>query len=144
MLQGGSGRYGNALQAALDGGYEQVVKMLFDKGAEVNAQGGEYGNALQATSARGDEAVVKMLLDKGAKVNAQDGRYGNALEAASDGGGQDAARQGRRDQCAGWTLRQRTSGSFRRRPRGGGEDAIGIGCQVIIRDMHAWLSDWCH
>jgi ankyrin repeat protein len=46
--------------------HRQVVKMLIDKGAEVNAQGGRYGNALQAASFRGYEAVVKMLLDKGA------------------------------------------------------------------------------
>jgi hypothetical protein len=76
------GEYGNALQAASEGGDEQVVKMLLDAGAEVNAQGGRYGNALQAASARGDEQVVKMLLDKGAEVNAQGGRYGNALQAA--------------------------------------------------------------
>jgi hypothetical protein len=77
------GYYGNALQAASEGGYEQVVKMLLDKGANVNAQGGEYSNALQAASYRGHEQVVKMLLDKGADVNAQGRVYSNALHAAS-------------------------------------------------------------
>jgi hypothetical protein len=50
-----------------------VVKLLLDKGAEINAQGGHYGNALQAASAGGHEAVVKLLLDKGAdaRVEAQ-------------------------------------------------------------------------
>jgi ankyrin repeat protein len=38
-----------------------VVKMLLDKGADVNAQGGEYGSALQAASDRGHKAVVKLL-----------------------------------------------------------------------------------
>jgi hypothetical protein len=33
------GLFGNALQVASSGGYEAVVKMLLDKGAEVNAQG---------------------------------------------------------------------------------------------------------
>jgi ankyrin repeat protein len=47
------GHFGNALQAALCGGHEQVVKKLPDKGADVNAQGGQYGNALQAASSRG-------------------------------------------------------------------------------------------
>jgi ankyrin repeat protein len=47
------------------------VKLLLDKGADVNAQGGYYGNALQAASSDGHEAVVKLLLNKGADVNAQ-------------------------------------------------------------------------
>jgi ankyrin repeat protein len=44
------------------GGHEEVVRLLLDKGAEVNAQGGRYGNALQAASDRGHEEVVKMLV----------------------------------------------------------------------------------
>jgi hypothetical protein len=34
-------------------GHGQVVKLLLEKNADVNAQGGEYGNALQAASCRG-------------------------------------------------------------------------------------------
>jgi hypothetical protein len=60
-----------------------VVKLLLDNYADVNAQGGEYGNALHAASFRGRERIVKLLLDKYADVNAQGGRYGNALQAAS-------------------------------------------------------------
>jgi ankyrin repeat protein len=60
-----------------------VVKMLLDKGADVNVQGGFYGNALQAASYGGHEQVVKMLLDRDADVNAQGGEYSNALYAAS-------------------------------------------------------------
>jgi hypothetical protein len=62
--------------------HRQVVKLLVDKGADVNAQGGRSGNALRAASDRGHEAVVKMLLDKSADVNAQGGIYGNALQEA--------------------------------------------------------------
>jgi ankyrin repeat protein len=47
-----------------------VVRLLVDKGADVNVQGGRTGNALQAASERGHEAVVRLLLDKGADVNA--------------------------------------------------------------------------
>ena len=64
-----------------------MVRLLLDKGADVNTQGGEYSNALQAAAAaaayQGSEAVVKLLLDKGADVNAQGGNYGNALQAAA-------------------------------------------------------------
>ena len=77
------GCYGNALQAASFQGYEKVVHMLLDNGAEINAQGGCYGNALQAASAKGHEKMVQMLLDRGAEINAQGGCNGNVLQAAS-------------------------------------------------------------
>ena len=37
------GYYGNALQAALAGGYDELVQILLDKGADVKAPGGKYG-----------------------------------------------------------------------------------------------------
>ena len=40
--------YGTILHTASLGGHDIIVKMLLDKGAEVNAQGGYYSNALQA------------------------------------------------------------------------------------------------
>ncbi|CAI0655001.1 unnamed protein product, partial [Colletotrichum noveboracense] len=67
-------------------GHDNIVRMLLDKGADVNAQGGDYGNALQAASFKGHDNIVQMLLDKGADVNAHGGYYGNALQAASQGG----------------------------------------------------------
>ena len=54
-VNGQGGQYGNALQAASQGGYDQVVQMLLAKGADVNAQGGEYSNALQAASQGGHD-----------------------------------------------------------------------------------------
>jgi ankyrin repeat protein len=47
--------------------YPNLVELLLDKGADVNAQGGFYGNALQVALAKSHEQVVKLLLDKGAK-----------------------------------------------------------------------------
>jgi hypothetical protein len=38
------------------------VKMLLNKGADVNAQGGYYSNALDAASQGGHEAVVEVLV----------------------------------------------------------------------------------
>ncbi len=75
--------YGTILQAASLGGRKEVVQMLLEKGANVNAQGGYYGNVLQAASLGGHKKVVQMLLEKGADVNAQGGYYGNALQAVS-------------------------------------------------------------
>ena len=86
MLESRDSNGQTLLYLAAEHGYQRTVKVLLDKGADVNAQGGKYGNALQAASSRGHEAVVKLLLDKGADVNAQGGYYGNALQAASSGG----------------------------------------------------------
>jgi hypothetical protein len=64
-------KYGNALQAALYGGYDKVIQLLLDQGTDVNAKGGEYGNVLQAALYRGYEKVVQLLLDQGAEVDAE-------------------------------------------------------------------------
>ncbi len=73
------------LLIAAEEGHDQVVQMLLDKGADVNAQDEYFGNALQAALSEGHDQVVQMRLDKGADVNAQGGEYGNALHAASYG-----------------------------------------------------------
>ena len=75
-----------ALLWASELGYEKVVQILVDAGADLTSQHRYYGNALQAASAGGHEKVVQMLVDAGADLNAQGGRYGNALRAASAGG----------------------------------------------------------
>jgi ankyrin repeat protein len=72
---------GIALCAASSGGHEAVVRLLLEKGANVN-----NGNALCAASSGGHEAVVRLLLNRGADVNAKSGQDGNALYAASSGG----------------------------------------------------------
>jgi ankyrin repeat protein len=64
-------------------GRSEKVKLLLDRGADVNIQGGEYGNALQAAAYHGSPEIVKLLLDRGADVNIQGGEYGNALQAAA-------------------------------------------------------------
>jgi Ankyrin repeats (3 copies) len=62
------------------------IRLLLEKGADVNAQGGKYGNALQAASHEGHDQIVQWLLEKEADVNAQGGLFGNALQTASDKG----------------------------------------------------------
>ena len=79
-----SGRYDYTLLLfAVDGGYDQIIQLLLDQGADINAQGGYYGNALQSALRSGYDKVVQMLLDKGANINAQGGFYGTTLQTAS-------------------------------------------------------------
>ncbi|KAL5356421.1 hypothetical protein BJX96DRAFT_171598 [Aspergillus floccosus] len=43
----------------------QIVRLLIEKGADVNARGGFYGNALQAASDAGHQEIVQLLVEKG-------------------------------------------------------------------------------
>ncbi|TVY28262.1 Ankyrin repeat domain-containing protein [Lachnellula hyalina] len=77
-----------ALQAASWRGNLDIVIMLLDHGAEVNAPGSRgYGTALQRASALGHIKIAQLLLSKGAEVNAPGShRGGTALQLASWGG----------------------------------------------------------
>ncbi|KAI3610019.1 multiple ankyrin repeats single kh domain [Moniliophthora roreri] len=77
------GKYEKALQAALEAGNLNNVKLLIEKGADPNVQGGKYGTALQAASMAGNLEIVKMLFEKGADPNVPGGMYETALQAAS-------------------------------------------------------------
>ena len=72
-------KYGTTLHAASLEGHQEVVKILLDKGADVNTQGGFYGDALQAASKGGHQEVIQILLDKGAKADVQH-EYGSIEE----------------------------------------------------------------
>ncbi|CAN9423003.1 unnamed protein product [Alternaria alternata] len=74
---------GPSLYWASQYGYKEIVGLLIDKGADVNAQGGRYGNALQAASISGHKEIVVLLLDKGVDVDAKGGEHGTAVQAAS-------------------------------------------------------------
>ncbi|KAF3155986.1 hypothetical protein TWF569_008026 [Orbilia oligospora] len=90
------GHFGNALQAALSiaaqhGTRADIVQMLLDAGADVNAIGA-YGSVLQTAISNSaifgpfdcdtTVLVICKLLDAGADVNARSGTYANALQAA--------------------------------------------------------------
>ncbi|KAL3435422.1 ankyrin repeat-containing domain protein [Aspergillus tetrazonus] len=78
-----------SLQAAAYSGDLEAVKLLLDRGADVNIQAGEHGTALQAAAYQGYQDIVKLLLDHDAEVNILGGYYGTALQAAAYMGHQD-------------------------------------------------------
>jgi ankyrin repeat protein len=78
--------YETPLSIASADGYERVVRVLLDNGADVNAQVGVHGDALSAASAGGFEQIVYMLLDSGADIHARNEQSGSALLAAVIGG----------------------------------------------------------
>ncbi|KAG4025794.1 hypothetical protein MFRU_050g00120 [Monilinia fructicola] len=100
------------LEAAAEGGYIEIVKILLDAGADVSdhgedrialhsavrskaifelilnyganidACGGRYENVLQAAAKEGNLEVMAICLDHGVDINKNGGGYGNALQAA--------------------------------------------------------------
>ncbi|KAJ7024880.1 ankyrin repeat-containing domain protein [Mycena alexandri] len=67
-------------------GHAEIVSLLLEKGADVNATGGVYGGPLQAAAAGGHTEMVGILLEKGADINAAGGRNGSPLQAAANRG----------------------------------------------------------
>ncbi|KAK5011676.1 hypothetical protein LTR28_009141 [Elasticomyces elasticus] len=89
------GVYGSALWAAMASMKNSdvaIVKLLLDKGADINIQGGEYGDPLAFAAANGEKKLLSELISLGANVNAASGNYGNALQAASHKGHKEIAR----------------------------------------------------
>ncbi|KAI2791356.1 hypothetical protein POX_c04213 [Penicillium oxalicum] len=56
----------DTIQAASSGGHREIIKLLLDKGADVNAQGGRYENAPCAAAKRGYQEIVKLFQRGGA------------------------------------------------------------------------------
>ncbi|OKL62160.1 hypothetical protein UA08_02170 [Talaromyces atroroseus] len=58
-------------------GHEAIVKILLERGAEVNSKDSEYGRTpLLWAIVNGYEAIIKLLLDKGAVIDLKDDAYG--------------------------------------------------------------------
>ncbi|KAJ7155702.1 ankyrin repeat domain-containing protein [Mycena filopes] len=71
------------LVSAAARGHCDLVKLLVNSGARVNAQSEGYSNALYSAALKGSKEIVQLLIEHGAEVNAQGGNYGNALQAAA-------------------------------------------------------------
>ena len=74
------------LQAAVDMGHENIVRLLLDRGAAVNDGRGLYHSPLQGASYLGSESIVRLLLSHYSEVNNYGGVFGSALQAASYNG----------------------------------------------------------
>jgi ankyrin repeat protein len=59
----------------------EMLEMVIDQGAEIDATDKEHGSALQIASWTADEDTIE-LLKYGVKINAQGGSLGNALQTA--------------------------------------------------------------
>ena len=77
--------YNPLFQMAIIAEDRVCVKMLLDRGIDINAVGNYYGTPLQCAARIGDVELVKRLLELGAGINALQGNYGTALRAAVAG-----------------------------------------------------------
>ena len=79
--------WSHALYYAAREGLEEIVKQLFDKGAEVNYKEVGYSpiNPLIAAAGPGHESVLRQLVESGADGSTA-GYFNNALQAAAAGG----------------------------------------------------------
>ncbi len=75
-------RYSTPLSMVAARGQEAVVKLLLDRGAEVEVPDRNGQTPLFIAAARGREATVQLLLNIGAKINVQDNAGDTPLSAA--------------------------------------------------------------
>ena len=76
-----SNEAGSALAEAASAGHLECLKLLLERGADVNLQGGTYQCALQAACGRqGNHECVQALLDHGANLHLDGGLYGSVMQ----------------------------------------------------------------
>ncbi|KAL8882688.1 MAG: hypothetical protein Q9198_000358 [Flavoplaca austrocitrina] len=78
-----SGSESAALYLACRSGSLDMVQLLLDSGANVDAQGGPLGTALHAACFDNHGSAVRLLLQRGANINTSNGKYETALQAAA-------------------------------------------------------------
>ena len=86
IIEAQGGFYGNALSAAVGEGHESTLRLLIEKGANVNADNGNPRTALHLASANGHKAIAELLIEKGADIHAKQFSYGTALHTAAETG----------------------------------------------------------
>lgn len=75
-----------ALTAAVYAENVSMLRVLRDKGVDINTGSTVFGKPLEIAAKRGHEDIVKMLLEQGANVNDGPDRDGTVLQAASFAG----------------------------------------------------------
>ncbi|KAJ5626764.1 hypothetical protein N7528_004191 [Penicillium herquei] len=86
---GGASYSPYALCVASGEGHEAVVRILLNRGANVNTGEEQQSTALIAASRGGHKRIVQILLDHGADINTEGSKHGSALNAASEMGHED-------------------------------------------------------
>jgi ankyrin repeat protein len=81
-----------ALQAAARNGWESIVLLLLDNGANIDATSSGCGSALQTASLNGHTGVVKLLVKRNASLTLSDVTFGGVLQAAAWSGNTDILR----------------------------------------------------
>lgn len=76
------GVYGFALESAVWAGNREILQILIEARANVDAQDGDFGAALHIASMAENLEFVELLIKAGANVNADTEKYGTPLEAA--------------------------------------------------------------
>ena len=71
------------LSWAAQNGHEAVVKLLLEKGADVESKSSNGRTPLSWAAENGHEAVVKLLLEKGADVESKDRVWPDAAVVGS-------------------------------------------------------------
>ena len=80
----------DALYAAARNGHDEVVKVLLDRGAEVDAKGFFGATGLMWAAVNGHASTVRLLLARGADTELRDAHFdGDALGWAREGGSQE-------------------------------------------------------
>jgi len=77
--------YISALQHAAVHGYDKVMRLLLQHGADPNFAGGYYGPVINNAAKNGHEEAVQLLLDCGANIHGIDGHTRPLVAAAKNG-----------------------------------------------------------
>ena len=78
----------SALMVASQNGHVEVVKLLLEKGAQIDDDGDRGRSPLMLASQEGHNKVVKLLLEKGAQVNIYRDRVSALMIASQNGHGE--------------------------------------------------------